>query len=105
MHTCACVQHVGRGVCFASNVCVCVGVDMVHAEASEGSEQTKHWRGKPLFTNNRLPLQCFVSSEASDAPGYMALRDTQVRNVILTMTCTQYVASYRTIAKCQYLQL
>ena len=37
-------------------------------QASEGSEQTKHWRGKPLFTNNRLPLQCFVSSEASDAP-------------------------------------
>ena len=25
------------------------------AEASEGSEQTKHWRGKPLFTNNCLP--------------------------------------------------
>ena len=41
------------------------------AEASEGSEQTKHWRGKPLFTNNRLPLQCFdnVSSEASRRPG------------------------------------
>ena len=43
----------------------------VYAEASEGCEQTKHWRGKPLFTNNRLPLQCFVSSEPSDAPGTM----------------------------------
>ena len=41
----------------------------IMTEASEGSEQTKHWRGKPLFTNNRLPLQRFVSSEASDAPG------------------------------------
>ena len=28
------------------------------AEASEGSEQIKHWRAKSLFTNNRLPLQC-----------------------------------------------
>ena len=37
------------------------------ARGVEGSEQTKHWPGKPLFTNNRLPLQCFVSSEASDA--------------------------------------
>ena len=37
--------------------------------ASEGSEQTKHWRSKSLSTNNRLPLQCFVLSEPSDAPG------------------------------------
>ena len=28
---------------------------MTWFKASEGSEQTKHWRGKPLFTNNRLP--------------------------------------------------
>ena len=37
-------------------------------------EQTKHWRGKPLFTNNRLPHQCFVSSEPSDAPVYRGLK-------------------------------
>ena len=42
---------------------------MRQTKASEGSEQTKQWRGKSLFTNNRLPLQCFVSSEPSDAPG------------------------------------
>ena len=35
--------------------------------ASEASEETKHWRGKPLFVNNGLPLQCFVCSEHSDA--------------------------------------
>ena len=34
--------------------------------APEGSEQTR--RGKPMFTNNGLPLQYFVSSEPSDAP-------------------------------------
>ena len=28
--------------------------------ATEGSEETKHWRGKRLFVNNGLPLQCFV---------------------------------------------
>ena len=37
------------------------------AGASEGSEETKHWRGKRLFVNNDLPLQCFVCSEPSDA--------------------------------------
>ena len=39
-----------------------------HRYISEVSEQTEHWRDKLLFTNNGLPLQCFVSSEASDAP-------------------------------------
>ena len=39
---------------------------------SEGPKQTKHWRGKPLFTKNGLPLQCFVSSEPSDAPAPIA---------------------------------
>ena len=43
---------------------------LMEAGASEGSEQTKHWRGKPLFTNNGLPIQYFVSSEPSDAPGW-----------------------------------
>ena len=27
------------------------------------SEQTKQWRGTALFTNNTVPLQCFVYSE------------------------------------------
>ena len=35
--------------------------------ASESIEQTKHWRGQPLFTNNGWLLQGFVSSEASNA--------------------------------------
>ena len=39
--------------------------------SSEGSEQTKHWRGKPLFTNDALPFLCFVSTEPADAPGYV----------------------------------
>ena len=38
--------------------------------ASEGFEQSTYWRGKLLFTNNDLHLQCFVSSEASNALGY-----------------------------------
>ena len=29
---------------------------MIKAGASEGSDQTKHWWGQPLFTNNSLPL-------------------------------------------------
>ena len=37
------------------------------AGASEGSEETKHWRGKRLFVNNGMPLQCFVYSQPSDA--------------------------------------
>ena len=37
------------------------------AGASEASEETKHWRGKRLFVNHDLPLQCFVCSEPSDA--------------------------------------
>ena len=42
----------------------------VSGVASEvGTEETKHWRDKPLFENNGLPLQCFVCSEPSDAPG------------------------------------
>ena len=39
------------------------------AGVSETSEETKHWRGKRLFVNNDLPLQCFVCSEPSDATG------------------------------------
>ena len=42
--------------------------------ASEGSQETKHWWGKPLFVNNGLegglPLQCFVCSEPSDTSEY-----------------------------------
>ena len=37
--------------------------------ASEASEETKHWRGKRLFVNNGLPLQCFICSEPSAASG------------------------------------
>ena len=65
-------------------IVICFIIDHHHygyAEASEGSEQTKHWRGKPLFTNNHLPLQCFVSSEASDAPVTMII--ITVRLVLL----------------------
>ena len=46
------------GNCFKYTVCT---------GASEGSEETKHWRGKQLFVNIDLPLQCFVYSEPSDA--------------------------------------
>ena len=31
------------------------------AGATEGSEKIKHWRGKRLFVDNDLPLQCFVA--------------------------------------------
>ena len=37
------------------------------AGASEAFVKKKHWRGKRLFVNNGLPLQCFVCSEPSDA--------------------------------------
>ena len=33
------------------------------------SEQTKQWRGTALFTNNTVPLQCFVYSERRYATG------------------------------------
>ena len=36
------------------------------AGVSAASEETKHWRGKRLFVNNGLPLQCFVCSEPAD---------------------------------------
>ena len=42
-------------------------MEETNAGASEASEETKHWRGKRLFVNNGLPLQCFVRSEPSDA--------------------------------------
>ena len=29
---------------------------VLYAEASEGWEETKHWRGKSLFANDGLPL-------------------------------------------------
>ena len=45
------------------------------AGASEGSEQTTHWRGKLLFVHNGLLLQCFVSSEPSDAPAILLNAD------------------------------
>ena len=67
------------------------GVLATWPEASEGSEQTKHWRGKPLFTNNRLPLQCLVSSEASDASehDYM-LKWTASEPLILCLSCNKW---------------
>ena len=44
-----------------------VCVMTTQAGASEGSEETKHWRGKS-FVNYGLPLQCYVCSLPSDAP-------------------------------------
>ena len=41
--------------------------------ASEGSEEIKQWRGKRLFVNNGLPIQCFVCSQPSDASAYVCL--------------------------------
>ena len=45
-----------------------LGLSITSAEASKGSEQKKHWRGKTIVHKQ---LQCFVSSEASDAPATM----------------------------------
>ena len=39
----------------------------LHALAPERSAKTKHWRGRALFTNNGLPLQCFVFVKRSGA--------------------------------------
>ena len=57
-HTCSAVSKFkikGQGIHTA------ISLLNLRAGASEASEETKHWRGKRLFVNNGLPLQCFVA--------------------------------------------
>ena len=39
-----------------------------YSGAPEVSEETEHWRGKPLFVNNSLPLQCIFFSFSFPIP-------------------------------------
>ena len=57
-----CINFVSR----VGGLCIVV---ISRPGASEGSEETKHWRGKPLVMNNGL-LQWFLCSEPSDAPAW-----------------------------------
>ena len=66
IHMIECVHRSSKDPRVVSQ-CLLLKTNML-AGALEGSEQTEHWRGKPLFTNNGLPLQCVVSSEPSGAP-------------------------------------
>ena len=54
--------------------------------ASEASEETKHWRGKRLFVNNGLPLQCFVCSEPADAAGTILYSNQYGSNINISET-------------------
>ena len=53
-----------------------------------------NWKGKPLFTNNGLPLQCFPQSEPSDAETLLQLMMNTVHYCKLFLSFFFFFFSY-----------